>query len=672
MRLNGGIIGPSQAQSINPSTAAGIYEPNNFYNLINLGNWFPPPQSFRLRYLIVAGGGGGGMDMGGGGGGGQVISGTVEVSLSLTNPNIPTHYSSQEFPLIVGKGGWGAPSGSLFAEDNTVPGNGGRWFRGDGAGPQYRLHQYTVRATNGFRSSFLGLTANGGGYGGSSYFGYTPDYGYGGGGSSGGGASGYSNQGGRQGAGTAGQGFDGGANGGYYYSGGGGGAGGAGAGGGNKPNGGIGLLNNITGTDLYWGGGGGGADYSADNPGNGGNGGGGGGASNSNTAGGIGGEGLNTGGWGFKGSNCAGGNGGANTGGGGGGGTHYWVKNFGGNGGSGVVILRIFNKNIKAIFSPGVTQLNSYALSDSNVHVVQETGDAPATVRFVTSFFGDLPEIFYGNYLIVGGGGGAGGANAGNSGSGGGGGGGIRQGNNILLYRNRPYRVTIGAGGPSQSANPGNRGSDSVFDTVRGTGGGGGAVNSSASGGGSGGGGWNNQEPPAPGNIQGCTLVEGFSGGRSSNDGPNYGGGGGGGGSWWGMFGTGTTGGSGGPGLFTTIAGKLCAFSGGGGAGAYNGGTAGLSGIGGGGWGKSNNTTGIDGQPNTGGGGGGTGGLVSGGVSVFGGAGGSGIIILTVPSDVTATFSGGVTFGLDQATITGTNVYYILATSTINETVTFS
>jgi len=72
----------------------------------------------------------------------------------------------------------------------------------------------------------LHFTAIGGGKGGSSYFGYTPDQGYGSNGGSGGGASGYSDGNtGRNGAGTVGQGNSGGGSGGQYYSGGGGGAG---------------------------------------------------------------------------------------------------------------------------------------------------------------------------------------------------------------------------------------------------------------------------------------------------------------------------------------------------------------------------------------------------------------------------------------------------------------
>jgi hypothetical protein len=148
------------------------------------------------------------------------------------------------------------------------------------------------------------------------------------------------------GKGTSGQGYDGGAGGPQYYSGGGGGAGGKGYdvpinNSGNLPHGGVGVLSDINGTSYYWGGGGGGASYTITPGGNGGNGGGGGGAVGTTT----GGAGLNAGSPGGGGANntqcnTPGGNAGANTGGGGGGGSHYNLTNQGGNGGSGIVIIR--------------------------------------------------------------------------------------------------------------------------------------------------------------------------------------------------------------------------------------------------------------------------------------------------------------------------------------------
>ena len=270
-----------------------------------------------IQYLVVAGGGGGGMDMGGGGGGGGVLRGQHVV------------ISGQVLPVTVGAGGLGAP--------------GANERRSDGAGPQPGAHQYTIPATNGGDSVLGPYTAIGGGFGGSSYRGYSPGI-SGGSGGSGGGASGYNDNAGTffGGSGTSGQGFRGGNSTMAYRSGGGGGAGGEGVGTVYQSNGGPGILDNILGVDLYWGGGGGGAAYSLSDGGAGGIGGGGGGGVGSAPGGGSalnpgqagGGGGPNS--W----ANTRGGNAGANTGGGGGGGAHYNSTNSGGDGGSGIVIVR--------------------------------------------------------------------------------------------------------------------------------------------------------------------------------------------------------------------------------------------------------------------------------------------------------------------------------------------
>ena len=291
-----------------------------------------------VEVLVVAGGGGGGMDMGGGGGGGGVI---YSNSYSIT--------SVTPITVTVGAGGWGAPAG-------------GGGYRGDGAGPQPNFHQFTISATNGGNSVFGSLTAIGGGFGASSYYGYQPNYGTPSAGGSGGGASGYSN--GNQipgGTGTQGQGFDGGQGGGQYYSGGGGGAGGAGVSSTAVPHGGVGIQNSILGTNYYWAGGGGGASYSLSTGGNGGLGGGGGGALGTTT----GGAGYNNGqpgGGGYPNSqtNKPGGDAGANTGGGGGGGSHYNLTNQGGNGGSGIVVVRY--QGPQAATGGTVTSSNGYTI----------------------------------------------------------------------------------------------------------------------------------------------------------------------------------------------------------------------------------------------------------------------------------------------------------------------
>lgn len=266
--------------------------------------------SLPVDYLIVAGGGGGGMDMGGGGGGGGVLNGKTILT--------PASYT-----ITVGGGGTGAPAAGTNGQNTN--------------------HQYNISATQGGNSSFNGLTAVGGGYGASSYYGYTPNYGYPGSGGSGGGPSGYSDGSTRSGGtGTSGQGNNGGGGGGQYYSGGGGGAGSVGTSSTNRPDGGSGKLVPILGRPFYWGGGGGGASYSLGTGGYGGTGGGGGGAVGVTTGG------QNGVAWGGNGgggspnsqTNTPGGDGGTNTGGGGGGGSHYNANNKGGNGGSGIVIIR--------------------------------------------------------------------------------------------------------------------------------------------------------------------------------------------------------------------------------------------------------------------------------------------------------------------------------------------
>ena len=308
-------------QSISYAVESGITYAYHTFTRVGTHEFKVLSGAAYAKVLVVAGGGGGGMDMGGGGGGGGVLY----TSYYLTASDTP-------ITVTVGRGGWGGPAGSLNTDAQ---------YRQDGAGPQPSFHQFTVGATNGENSSFGTCIATGGGYGGSSYFGYTPNNGYGNTGGSGGGASGYSDGNtGRGATGIPGQGNSGGGSSGQYYSGGGGGAGGAGASGSNQPNGGAGILYSDM-SSFYFGGGGGGASYSLGTGGNGGIGGGGGGAVGVTT----GGSGINPGQPGSGGSpgaqtNTRGGDGGENTGGGGGGGSHYNRTNRGGNGGSGIVIIK--------------------------------------------------------------------------------------------------------------------------------------------------------------------------------------------------------------------------------------------------------------------------------------------------------------------------------------------
>jgi hypothetical protein len=310
--------------------------------------------SNSIQVLVVAGGGGGGMDMGGGGGGGGVI---YNNSYTITSGSV--------INVTVGNGGSGAPAAGTSGQ----PGS----------------HQYTISATQGGNSVFGSITAIGGGYGGSSYFQYTPNNGYGGSGGSGGGASGYSDGNtGRNGTGSAGQGFNGGGSSGQYYSGGGGGAGGVGSSGPNKANGGPGVIYPTI-SPYYFGGGGGGSGYSI-NGGDGGIGGGGGGAVGTT----VGGTGLNNGSAGGGGStssqtNTPGGNAGANTGGGGGGGSHYNSNNRGGNGGSGIVIVRYYGSQ-KATGGT-VTSVNGNTIHTLTGSATMSFYDTPITNPTSVGFF---------------------------------------------------------------------------------------------------------------------------------------------------------------------------------------------------------------------------------------------------------------------------------------------
>jgi hypothetical protein len=214
-----------------------------------------------------------------------------------------------------------------------------------------------------------------------------------------------------------------------------------------------------------------------------------------------------------------------------------------------------------------------------------------------------------------------------------------------------PYTITVGAGGGLYTV-----GNDSVFATITSKGGGPASNGAGGSGGGSDG-------PNGVGGIATVSPVQGYNGGSATA--ASYAGGGGGGAGAAGGNATSASGGSGGVGGegvwsdITTQNGTQVQ-RGGGGTGGYvpPGNVAG--GAGGGGQGGQ---TSLPGTVNTGGGGGG-------GSANGPSAGGSGIVVLSIPSARTATFSGGVT---QTSTTVGSNkIYTITATSTTSETVTFS
>jgi hypothetical protein len=277
----------AQPQSTAKATGGNIaYGADGYiYHTFTSSGTFTPLQSLTVDYLVVAGGGSGGGEpnnrYSGGGGGAGGLRCTVDATGGGGSLESQLTLSSGTgYTVTIGAGGTGTKS----------------------------------RGSSGNNSVFASITSVGGGAGGSADDGNAPS---GLSGGSGGGTGGYS---GTYGAGTAGQGYSGGTLG--YSGSGGGGAGGVG---GNALSvsgtqvGGIGIQTSINGTATYYAGGGGGAPNS------------------SSAAGGLGGGGAGQ----------AVGNGTAgtpNTGGGGGGATQDYVGGvYGGNGGSGIVIVRYAN-----------------------------------------------------------------------------------------------------------------------------------------------------------------------------------------------------------------------------------------------------------------------------------------------------------------------------------------
>ena len=298
------------------------------------GNAFIP---LTVEYLVVAGGGGGGGDLGGGGGAGGYLTNVNGTALTLNSGDL--------YPVTVGEKGRGAIKGSTRNTENT-------------------------RGGDGYNSVFSDIISTGGGGGGVYGAANTPLKNGRDGGSGGGAGPPDSNTGtggnGNTPSTTPSQGNNGGL--GYTSPWGSGGGGGAGDVGQNAPNGnqggdgGVGLTNSITvasGTGPYYAGGGGGADYNGSAPG----------------AGGLGGGGA--GGYGTSGVVSYGINGTANTGGGGGGGAWFPNPTKGGDGGSGVVILRYpsdYQINFTAGASPAFSSSSATVGTDTVTTITAGSG----------------------------------------------------------------------------------------------------------------------------------------------------------------------------------------------------------------------------------------------------------------------------------------------------------
>ena len=595
----------------------------------------------NVDYVVVGGGGAGGTNAGSGGGGGGFLQGTF------------TYYPGIQYSIVVGAGG--ATAGS--ASD-------------------------TVNGSTGANSYVFGLTAFGGGAGGSaSLKGFT-------GGSGGGTPSeatplaavpGYFTRD----IFTRGQGFAGGigpsGSGLSRTTGGGGGASQAGSNGipatttGGK--GGDGAPIWITGSNIFLGGGGGGGVH------------------NSNRGlGGLGGGGSAGTGGPNPGSQNSGQSGNVNTGGGGGGGGGggAFSTGFGGAGGSGIVILRhpaqvktavTTGSNVLVtrtssnvtyeFYSSGTIRFNNSELftinpttlpfpapadasgvgnggTPTNYAAIAPGGSTPAPAPSPSPSPSPAPVgLSSVSYLMVAGGGGSGF----NAGSGGGGGGSLFGTAPITL--NTPYTVTVGGGGtggPGNDAQSGTNGTNTtVFGSIAVGGGAGGGGTNIGNNGGSGSGTPGPESGPGgaiarlgygyPGTAG--TTQQGFPGGIGIGTSASRGAGGGGGGGGLGLSPSPASSGGGGPGANSSISGSLLSYGGGGGGGTHAGSPGGYGGPGGGGRGGSPNTSATEGQTNSGGGGGGGSGYGGGATN-----GGSGIVIITHPTDFA------------QASTTGSNVTY--------------
>ena len=451
-----------------------------------------------VNYLVVAGGGGGGSYTGSGGGGAGGLRSTVTAT-----------------------GGGGSLESPLELENNTMytvtVGAGGRGAYG------------AIQSASGSNSVFSTITSTGGGRGGGYVQGttfYPPSTGgSGGGGNYSGSALGA--------AATSSpvQGYAGG-NGqaGNDAGGGGGGAGAVGGNGtsaGNGGNGGNGVAVSITGSSVTYAGGGGGGKFNTGSAGTGGAGGGGAGSRDN------------------SGSSAAHGTATLGGGGGGHGTTSIPAEFFGGNGGSGIVVIQYAGTIQKArggvVTTSGGNTIHTFTSSGTfytGMGTAKATGgdiytDGTYWYHAFRSSGTFTPTSSYSaDILVVAGGGGGSGF-----GGGGGGAGGLVYGTRSLTATG--YTITVGNGGACAVNNGqnGSNGANSVFDTS-GTAwtanGGGGGVHVGGSGGtgGSGGGGGYNSSSGGSANQSSPSGATGYGNAGGGNTGvgaPTYAAGGGGG-----------------------------------------------------------------------------------------------------------------------------------------------
>jgi hypothetical protein len=235
---------------------------------------------------------------------------------------------------------------------------------------------------------------------------------------------------------------------------------------------------------------------------------------------------------------------------------------------------------------------------------------------------------------------------------------------------NQAYRVTVGAGGAGGVINGAfsTNGNNSLFSALTSIGGGRGAGYGNAgsgltfyaanTGGAGGGGTYAVQTAGAAG-----TSNQGYKGGDGGGTNST---GGGGGALNSGSNSTSVKSGDGGSGIQSNITGTPTFRAGGGGGGDYDS-TRGSGGAGGGGNGGSEATGNpTAGSANTGGGGGGAGNIA---VNQSGANGGSGVVILKVPNNLSASFSVGVT---QTSAASGSFTVYTITAAGESDTVTFN
>ena len=583
------------------------------FTQVGTTTWTAPAGVNDIELLVVGGGGAGRQRHGGGGGGGGVWYYGPE------SPNAGSSYPVQagsSYTVVVGAGGVGpaangSPQISPYSPASGTPGGSSQFHNvvaGGGVGNQ---------GTDGGNAG-TGMTGTGFPRGAGT--GGTTARGYAGGGGGG--------------AGTAGVAVP------YFST----------ADRGQGGHGGQGLKYSITGKAQYYAGGGGGS--SAGTPkGEGGMGGWGG--------GGRGGGGAN----GFT-ESVAGGadygeDGKPNTGGGAGGGSFddgsYNAR--GGNGGTGIVVVRYANpqgltaaegqirqvgSNIQSFDGTGWDNIQGRveATGGDIVDVVEEGGVVYSIHTFLNS--GTLAvsngSTKTAEILLVGGGGGAGAA-SGNCSQGGGGAGGLYYDAQFSISPGSyPIQVGAGAAGrPAGTAAQGvNGGNTTAFNLTALGGGGGGGGSAVAAGAGTAGGSGGGGSHPFTGSIASALQPKSLSGGygnpgaAANNSAPDWGGGGGGGAGRAGTAGTNTEGGDGGDGRAYSISGSLKFYAGGGAGATCSNGAADYSGHGGKGGGGSTGNT-WKGQPGSNGLGGGGGGGAWGPSSRDGGDGGNGVAIIRYP-----------------------------------------